>query len=328
MGVTIRDVARHAGVSVATVSRYLNNSPLIAMESVEKVRRSIQELHYEPNYMARNMLTHQSHTIAFAVDDSNSEILGNDSFLRIQYGIEHALAEHGYYLMIVSVSGDARNQNLRKVILEKRIDGIILPAQVAKKSLIQFLAEQNLPYVVIGRSDACSWVDIDNIMAGRIAAERLLRTGIQSLCFVGNGNEKVFVRERQEGFISAVKEAMPSREAVSLTCPASAESGVALIHQSVHLYDGYVVSDHVTAFGMLRALREQEINVPKTVQIVSFDDGIIPRLCVPALTVVDIDVQQLGTQAANMLYLRLQSETPLAQQCLIPVRLIERETGR
>lgn len=328
MGITIRDVARHAGVSVATVSRYLNNSPLIAADSVEKVRRSIQELHYEPNFMARNMLTHQSHTIAFAVDDANAKAFGDAYFLRIQYGIEHALAEHGYYLMIVSVSGDDRYQSLRKVVLEKRVDGMILPAQIVKKSMIQFLTEQNLPYVVIGRSDASSWVDIDNVAAGRFAAERLLRTGIRDLCFVGNGADDVFVHERREGFLEAAAAVRPAASVTCVDCEENAESGYALIRDARVCHEGYVVSSNVTAFGMLNALRDRGIKAPDEVQMISYDDGIVPRLCVPPLTVVDIDVHMLGVQAANMLYLRLQAEAPVSQQCLMPVRLIERATGR
>jgi DNA-binding LacI/PurR family transcriptional regulator len=108
MGITIRDVAKHAGVSVATVSRYLNNSPLIAPDSVEKVRRSILELHYEPNFMARSMITRHSNMVALLVDNSDPETFGNESFLRIQYGMEHALAEHGYYLMILSIPAAKR----------------------------------------------------------------------------------------------------------------------------------------------------------------------------------------------------------------------------
>lgn len=86
MKATIRDVAKYAGVSVATVSRYLNNSPLIAEASVEKVRQAIEALDYQPSMMARGLLHGNSKTIALAVDDSNAETYGNDFFLRIQYG--------------------------------------------------------------------------------------------------------------------------------------------------------------------------------------------------------------------------------------------------
>ena len=90
MKATIRDVAKYAGVSVATVSRYLNHSPLIAPQSIEKVQAAIEALNYQPSMMARGLLHGNSCTIALAVDDSNVETYGNDYFLRIQYGLEHA----------------------------------------------------------------------------------------------------------------------------------------------------------------------------------------------------------------------------------------------
>lgn len=326
MAITIRDVARHAGVSVATVSRYLNNSPLIAADSIEKVRRSIEELHYEPNFLARNMLTKQSQSVALIVDDSSPEMFGNDKFLQIQYGVEKALAEHGYYLMIISLKQNGRYQNLKKAILEKRTDGVILPAQIAGKSLIRFLREQEIPFVIIGRSEEGSWVDIDNVSGGRLAAEQLIRSGIRKLCFIGNGEEKIFVQERARGFQEAV-DRHGLKATVILNCSSSAENGYTVSGDS-SLYEGYVVSDNVTAFGLLQGLKEKGVSVPGQVQVISFDDGIIAQLCSPALTVVDINVQQLGIQAASLLYLQLQSETPMNQQSLLPVRLIQRSSSR
>ena len=91
MKATIKDVAKYAGVSVATVSRYLNHSPLIAEASVEKVRQAIEALDYQPSMMARGLLHGNSKTIALAIDDSNTETYGNDFFLKIQYGLEHEL---------------------------------------------------------------------------------------------------------------------------------------------------------------------------------------------------------------------------------------------
>ena len=327
MAVTIRDVARHAGVSVATVSRYLNHSPLIASESVDKVRRSIEELHYEPNFLARNMLTKQSQSIAFIIDDTSPETFGNDHFLQIQYGAEKALAEHGYYLMIISLKPRSRFQNLKKAFGEKRADGVIIPAQLADGKLLQYLREQDIPYVIIGRSSASNWVDIDNVNGGKTAAEYLLQTGISDICFVGNGKDKVFVQERARGYADSMAAAgLPSH--MHLDIPSSVENGKALAAEGNTIHQGYVVSDNVTAFGLLQALRDRNIRVPEKVQVISFDDGIVSQLCSPALTVVDIDVRQLGIQAANLLYLQLQSESPLNQQSLLPVKLIQRGSSR
>ena len=126
MKATIKDVARYAGVSVATVSRYLNKSPLIAEASVEKVRGAIEALDYQPSMMARGLLHGNSKTVALAVDYSDSETYGNDYFLRIQYGLEHELSKNGYYLMICHIGGADGALTLRSLINENRIDGLVL----------------------------------------------------------------------------------------------------------------------------------------------------------------------------------------------------------
>ena len=122
MKVTIKDVAKYAGVSVATVSRYLNHSPLIAEASVEKVRQAIEALDYQPSMMARGLLHGNSKTIALAVDYSNTETYGNDFFLQIQYGLEHELAGSGYYLIICHVGTGADGiSTVRALINENRV---------------------------------------------------------------------------------------------------------------------------------------------------------------------------------------------------------------
>lgn len=169
MKATIRDVAKYAGVSVATVSRYLNNSPLIAEASVEKVRQAIEALDYQPSMMARGLLHGNSKTIALAVDDSNAETYGNDFFLRIQYGLEHELACSGYYLMICHVgTGDDAVSTVRTLINENRIDGLVLLSEMAHGKLLALLRESQIPFVIAGRSEEedTLWVDIDNIEAG------------------------------------------------------------------------------------------------------------------------------------------------------------------
>ena len=152
MKATIKDVARYAGVSVATVSRYLNKSPLIAEASVEKVRGAIEALDYQPSMMARGLLHGNSKTVALAVDYSDSETYGNDYFLRIQYGLEHELSKNGYYLMICHIGGADGALTLRSLINENRIDGLVLLSALAREEVMSIVNESRIPCVIAGRS--------------------------------------------------------------------------------------------------------------------------------------------------------------------------------
>ena len=328
---TIKDVAKHAGVSVATVSRYLNHSPLIAQESVEKVKASMEELHYQPNFIAKSFANQKSRNIAFVVDSSNTETTGDDYFLHIQYGAEQKLGQDGYFLMIISIDGTKDGEKLiEKIVLEKRVDGIIIPAALAGEGMVQMLKEQNVPFVVFGksdRSDIC-WIDLDNTMGGRLAAHRLLESGKGEIGFVTNSFEKVFAQERFQGFVLEMNAAGKnySDENIVEGCNGY-EEGYDLLKDRDNLCAGYVVTDNVAAFGMLKALAERRIDVPEDVQIISFDDSLPARLSTPAMTVVDIDVMELGRQAAALLLSQLGTEG-LVQHCLMPVTLIERGTTK
>lgn len=324
---TIRDVAKHAGVSVATVSRYLNNSPLIAPQSIEKVQAAIEELNYQPSMLARGLLHGNSRTIALAVDDSNVETYGNDYFLRIQYGLEHALARDGYYLMICHI-GTKNVSTLESIINENRIDGIVLLSELVNAQILEVLHGSKIPFVIAGRcADVqTTWVDIDNINAGWCATERLLQTGATSVGFLTNSFNKVFAAERYEGYRMCLKQA-------GLSVPVNAVAEGLLMASDVAAYvethienlcEAYVASDSAIAFYFLRELQKRNVLVPSQIQVIGFDDGILAEVAEPPMTVVKIDVVNLGMAAAKMLIQQLQAGEQRPDNLLLPVSVTER----
>lgn len=333
MKATIRDVAKYAGVSVATVSRYLNHSPLIADASVEKVRQAIEALDYQPSMMARGLLHGNSKTIALAVDYSNVETYGNDFFLKIQYGLEHELTSNGYYLMICHVgTREDEVSTLRTLVNENRIDGLVLLSELAQGPVFELLRETKLPYVIAGRSqrEDATWVDIDNIAAGRRATERLLQTGAREVGFLTNSHQKVFVSERFQGYCNALEAAGLSVHEQTVAeglCTPELIAAYVNAH-SDHLCEAYVASDSTIAFYFLRALYKRGICVPEQVQVIGFDDSILAEAADPAMTVVEIDVTELGVSAAKLLIRQLTAAELRPEQKLLPADMIERASTK
>lgn len=335
MSVTIDDVAKHAGVSTATVSRYLNNSPLIAKKSAEKVKRSMEALNYQPSFVARSLANHSTSTIAFIIDSTNTETYGNDYFLRIQYGMEAALAKQGYYLLIISVSNDKTGEhNLRKLVMEGRVEGIILPMALAKKSILAMLREAELPFVVIGKSQNrdYNWIDLDNEMGGRLATQKLLKSGSKRVAFISSSLEKSFVCERLAGYRAALEQSgLTYEEKLVLLGSLSAEDGAMAVQRILSLQpdvDGIVCTDNAVAFGVVRALQTANISVPQQIQVITFDNTPISELSTPKLSAVDIDVFQLGRQAANILLSSIEDASNSVQNSLIQVSIVSRESTR
>lgn len=330
---TIRDVAEYAGVSVATVSRYLNHSPLIAEASAIKVREAIEELHYQPSMMARGLLHGNSRTIALAVDYSNVETYGNEFFLRIQYGLEHELTKNGYYLMICHIgSGKDATGIVESLIREHRIDGLVLLSELAKAPIIKLLHQTGLPYVIAGRSEekGVVWTDIDNVLAGRLATEQVLSDQIDRIGFLTNSFQKLFVKERYEGFSQAVRAS--DRQLSDMEVADGLTNGAAIgRYVQKHRNDlctAYVASDSMIAFYFLRELARHQIEVPDTVQVIGFDDSVLAEAAEPALTVVKIDVKQLGISAARLLMRQLHGQEIIEGENLLDVSIVVRNSTK
>ena len=135
---TIKDVARKAGVAASTVSRVINNKSLISEETREKIMEAMRELNYFPNSLARNFANGNACAIGLAIDASDNTTFSNVFFNKSVFGIETVAQNNGYNILITN-GGEEKNgvTSVEKLILERKIDGLILPSVMAKKSLLK-----------------------------------------------------------------------------------------------------------------------------------------------------------------------------------------------
>lgn len=325
---TIRDVAEHANVSVATVSRYLNNSPYIAKKSVLKVEKAIEELGYQPSIIAQGLNSGNTNVIALAVDDTNTETYGNDYFLRIQYGLERELARNGYYLMIIPVGGEKRG-GLEQIVKSGRIDGIVVLNQLIDEEMAEMLRKYDFPLVVAGRTGISNipWVDIDNVEAGRKATSILIQTGAEKIGFLTNSFDKLFAFERMTGYKKEMKKAGLKVEQSAVADQLNTEEDV-FSYIDTHknsLCNAYVASDSKIGFFLLRALKRIGKKVPDEIQVISFDDSMLATLAEPAMTVINIDVVALGEKCAASIIQEI-NNGKVKTTSLLPVSVIRRNT--
>jgi DNA-binding LacI/PurR family transcriptional regulator len=327
---TIRDVAEHANVSVATVSRYLNNSPYIAKKSVLKVEKAIKELGYQPSIIAQGLNSGNTNVIALAVDDTNTETYGNDYFLRIQYGLERELARNGYYLMIIPVGGEKRGE-LEQIVKSGRIDGIVILNQLFDEDMAGMLEKYDFPLIVAGRTEIQNvlWIDIDNVEAGRKATSILIQAGAERIGFLTNSFDKLFAYERMTGFRKEMKKAGLKLHESEIVDQLNTEEDVInyIERNKNHLCSAYVASDSKIGFFLLRALKRIGKKVPEEIQVISFDDSILASLAEPSMTVINIDVAALGEKCADSILQEIQNGKVTANK-LLPVSVIRRNTVR
>lgn len=335
MAVTIKDIAKTAGVSTATVSRVINGSSLIPPDTSEKIRKIMLNMDYHPNSIARSFANQSTYTIALIVDIDNTDAFNNPFFYQIQYGIEKVLSNRSYYLMIANEKTMINHETaLNKLIFEKRVDGIILPASLLKKNLVKRMEKERFPFIVIGEPEesfSVNWVDINNIMAGEIATNHLIKNGFKKIAFISGSLKDIFNKNRLTGYIKALEkhnihvfqelviEGVPTKEDGCRT--------MNILLESKNRPDAVVVTNNIAAFGALKAIKEKGYNVPEEIGLISFDSYPVAEFSEPNMTTVDIDVFDLGIQAATMLLKEIEIHSESMQHSLLSVNLISRGTG-
>jgi DNA-binding LacI/PurR family transcriptional regulator len=332
---SIKEVAKAAGVSTATVSRIINNSPSISPETREKTLRVMRELNYVPNSMARGLSNQKAFTVALLVDIEDTKAFSNPFFYEVMHGIETIVYSKGLCLIIANQQTAMKNGNMLEWLIHgKRTQGVILPSSILTASMVKEMKKLRFPFVVIGEpysaSELIDWVDINNSQGGRQAVEHLLAQGYGRIAFLCGSRRETFNRNRIDGYTAALaengREAPPEyvREGGG-----TKDDGERMMLELLSLPrrpDAVICSDNILSMGAMKAVRAAGLAIPGDFGLVSFDNYPIAELVEPRLTTVDIDVFEMGVQAANILFKLMENPVARQQQSLISTCIQARES--
>jgi DNA-binding LacI/PurR family transcriptional regulator len=332
---TIADVARLAGVSKSTVSRALSDSPLIAMETKERIRSIAQEHDFQINLPARRLSLKQSRTVALVTYEYKSGVGVPDAFmLEILSGISSGLHSNDYDLLVVNID-PSETDWARRYLESGRVDGFIVLSATCTPQHFSSLVELRAPFIVwgvpIGLRGAYSSVNGDSVAGGRIATEHLLGSGRQRIAFLGGPAKSPEVKARYEGYESALRAAGVEPDPALITHASWSqpdESGAAamqdLLERAPDL-DAVFANSDLLAFAAMQTIRDQGKRIPDDVAVVGYDDVSIARHSDPPLTTV----RQNGPLAGRLLAENLiqQIETGALTNVVIPAELVLRESA-
>ena len=329
---TIADIAQLAGVSKSTVSRALNDSPLISEEMKAKIRSLAREHNFQINAPARRLSMKQSRTIAFVTHAYHKDFSVADLFgLEIMGGISSGLASREYDLLVIHVD-PYDTKWIRQYLNTGRVDGFILMTATRKQNHVKVLLEASAPFIVWGipqpKQKYCS-VTGDNLSGGRLATEHLLSLGRQHIGFIGGPHEEMEVQHRLAGYESAFKDA--GREVNPLLIEygdfsntSGADAMRRLVELAPGLDAGFINSD-LMAIPPMGVIREEGRRVPEDVAVVGYDDLSITEHSNPPLTTIRQNIPLAGKVLAQNLIEYLQ--TGIVTNVSIPVELIVRKSA-
>ena len=335
MAVTIKDVAALAGVSPSTVSRTCKNNPSISEETKERVRKAMAELGYEPNFQASNLASQNSRTIGIILPASAKEVYENSFYLEAIQGISHYCNGRQYMTTIVTGQDEAEILDaVRSMSRSGKVDGFIILYSKKDDPVIDYLFNEGLLYILIGKATQYTnqtiYIDNDNLLAGREAAEYLYQLGHRRIAYLGSDSSLMFSADRKAGYqLALASHQLPVRPEYCVEVKNVSENNEEAIRGLLMQKDrptAILVSDDILAVSLERVCLENHLAIPEDLSIISFNNSLFARLTSPQLTSIDFGAGQLGSEAASQIINHIENPNLLATKIIVPHHLIERDS--
>jgi LacI family transcriptional regulator len=330
-GVTIQDVAALAGVSAMTVSRVINKRDRVAPATRQRVEQVIRDLGYVPNALARGLLTGRTRTIGLIVSG-----ISNPFFTEIVTGVEQVAQRNGYTVLLGNSNGAIdRELEYINLMLQNRVDGLLIaPASQGSRTTLDFLRRQGTPFVLLDRTVDTVLADSiegDNIGGARQLTEHLLGLGHRRIALVNGPQGVSTAHGRLLGYQAALRaHGVEPDPALLVESDYTRTGGRRSMQQLLQLPaeqqpSAIFAGNNFLAIGIIEALREAHLDVPRDMALVCFDDVELAAALQPFLTVVAQPARTFGTIATQFLLERLTStETLPPRTVILPPKLIVR----
>lgn len=315
--VTIKDVAKHAGVSASTVSRVVSKKGKISEETTRKVFESIEYLGYVPNYTARSLVNSNTDTIAVAVDRSPRS-LNNSYFTEVLQAIANELSIYNKELLLIfSEYNNEERDRIKTLVESNRIDGVIKLSVREDDLTVDYLSDNQIPAVIIGNPEKKSkilWVDNDNEQAMYEVVNALLYGGKKNLCFVGGAKKFIVTRDRLKGFKKAnleygIKVSDSDIYQVEFSEEDAYKHAEKIIEKN---YDAIVCTDDSIALGIQRKALDQG----KSLVITGFNNSREVQFSANPIPTVDIKIDKLGKWAVKLLISKINGDETVTNKII------------
>jgi LacI family transcriptional regulator len=327
---TIKDVAARAGVSYTTVSHVVNKTKRVSDHVRNDVEAAIRELGYVPNTVARSLKQRATLTIGLLISNST-----NPFFAELARGIEDACYQRGYSVILCNSDDDPeREQAYLRVLLEKRVDGLIIGSTGENTTFAKQLQKLRVPLMIIDRPIAgvdSNLVQVDHEQGGYLATQHLLELGHRDIGCIAGPSTAIVSLYRVAGYRRALADAgLPYREELvvesDFTCEGGYQSAARLLARSK--LSAVFAGNDLMGIGILRRAREQRISVPEQLSVIGFDDIELCRYVYPALTTVGHSIRRQGELATATLIQSITTGSAHRQITLEPSVFIRESTTR
>jgi LacI family transcriptional regulator len=306
--ITIKDVAQLSGVSISTVSRVINGYSNVNDETKEVVEKAIEELAFRPNSLAKGLRSQKTKTLGLVVNN-----ILNPIYSVMAQGIESTARKHGFQLFLCNSGADPDQEaEYLEALWNKRIDGLLISPTGSNKTLLNKYLKENIPVIQVDRKMDGLMADsvlTDNVQGASQVVKHLLDKGYRKIAIIVGMQTVTTGMDRMKGYFNALAEFGLSPESSYIKIgDFTEETGFKLMKELLSLPnspDSVFVGNNLMARGAMLAIREAKLKIPNNLAFVMFDNPDWTQLHDPPLTVVEQPTYQLGVQAAELLFKRL-----------------------
>lgn len=327
--VTIRDVAREAGVSVASASRALNGHDNVTLETRERVQTAASKLRYVPHSGARSLTRQKADAIGVVLPD-----LFGEFFSELIRGIDRIAHGHGLQLLLSNMHGNPHEATNAARAMRGRVDGLLVMAPDVRRERLFEALSPGLPAVLLNCHDPAPdipSVGIDNRGGARTMTLHLVERGYRRIAFVAGPRLNRDSIERLEGFREAIAEATGERDPIVIPGDYSEGSGAEaarLLLAGRLQVDAIFCANDMMAIGCCGVLAEAGVAIGRDVGVAGFDDIPIAHYAAPSLTTMNARIAELGAQAAETLIALMSGEAAEAGATILTPMLVTRDSTR
>lgn len=333
MGVTIKDVAKAANTSVSTVSKVINGHYSISEETADRVRRVIRELNYYPSASAQSFAKGATKTVAVLTCLEPNIAFQNPHMFEIVAGLEETLRAKGYRLFLHGVDPTNAYEVAEDIIARRSADALAIHVAVMTHPLSALLTRLRFPHIVLGmpnfESQVC-WIDNNNIYSGTIAASYLISKGYEKIAFIGGQYYDLGSTHRLQGVKQGLQDAGYQLDDQYIWLGESTrDDGYRMTQKLLDekaLPDAVICANNSIALGCVAAIQERGLIIPEDIGVMAFDDYPFSQFVEPQLTVVDINVRDMGNQAGKFLIQMIRNPNMQVQTYVTTSNLMERKS--
>ncbi|HSR23744.1 MAG TPA: LacI family DNA-binding transcriptional regulator [Candidatus Eisenbacteria bacterium] len=326
--VTLKELAARAGVHPSTVSRVVNNDPVlrVSAETRARIEALLVETDYRPDGVARSLRLRQTFVLAMLIPD-----ITNPLFANIFLGIEEAAGERGYGVILANTAGTAERERAHLRSLQaRRVDGLVLASVSLRDPSVRWLREQGIKHVLVNRysSERDPFVGADDLAGGRMATRHLVALGHRRIAHLAGSAGVSTAVQRRRGYLAALAEAgiAPEPELVVESGYLEA-TGRRAMERLLRLRRPptavFAVND-MAAMGAHAAILASGLRIPEDVAIVGYNDVPLASRLAPPLTTLRVPVRDFGRLSAEMLIEQIQSGRSVRRRVVLQPELIVR----